>query len=111
MSGLTELVESRLARILDPCSVAAGNQMNIVEMGLIDRIELSPGEVHVYLCLTSPTCPMLEHFSREVDRVFDDVRDQVGAVVLHPDTGMSWTPSRLNDDAKARRTRHLLAMA
>ena len=111
MSALIELVESRLGRILDPCSVAAGNQMNIVEMGLIERIEVSSGEVHVYLCLTSPTCPMLEHFSREAERVFDDVRDQVGAVVLHPDTGMSWTPSRLSDDAKARRRQHLLALA
>lgn len=111
MSALIELVESRLEGILDPCSVAAGNGMNIVEMGLIKRIEVSSGEVHVYLCLTSPTCPMLEHFSREVDRVFDDVRDQVGAVVLHPDTGMNWTPARLSEDAKARRRQHLLTLA
>jgi metal-sulfur cluster biosynthetic enzyme len=111
MSDLIELVESRLESVLDPCSVAAGNPMNIVEMGLIDRIEVSSGEVHVYLCLTSPTCSMLEHFSREADRVLDDVRDQVGAVVLHPDTGMSWTPSRLSHDARSRRRQHLLTLA
>lgn len=108
MSVLTELVQSRLEGILDPCSVGAGNSMNIVEMGLIKRIELVPGEVHVYLCLTSPTCPMLEHFSREVDRVFADVRDQVGCVVLHPDTGMEWTPLRLSEVAKEKRRLHLL---
>ena len=111
MSSLAGRVAERFERIMDPCSVAAGNAMNIVEMGLIEHIEIDSDVVHVHMRLTSPTCPMLEHFAREMNEVLGDVRDEIGSVVIHPDTGMGWTPDRMSADAQQRRKTHLLSLA
>ena len=109
MTGLSQTVRERLRDVLDPCSVAAGNSMDIVEMGLIRRLEISDGHLDVYLCLTSPTCPMLEHFAKESRRVLADVAG-VDTIELHGDTGMDWTADRLSPQARSRRLVHLTAL-
>lgn len=109
MTAITEVVRERLRGVLDPCSVAAGNAMEIVEMGLVDRLEVREGRVDVHLRLTSPTCPMLEHFAREMRRVLSDVPG-VDSINVHPDTGMDWTQDHIAPQARARRRLHLAAL-
>jgi metal-sulfur cluster biosynthetic enzyme len=109
MTVLLDVVTERLTDIADPCSVAAGNPMNIVEMGLIKDVALLNGRLEVSMCLTSPTCPMLEHFAKEMRRVLADMPEVV-AIDIHGDTGMEWTPERLSADARARRRLHLVSL-
>ena len=74
--------------------------MSIVELGLVYRIDVAPGRVHVEMTMTSPSCPLGELLS-------EDARRAVGAVV--PD-GVDvnielvwdppWTPERMSDAAR-----------
>jgi metal-sulfur cluster biosynthetic enzyme len=84
-----------LNRVKDPCSVAAGRAMGLVDMGLIDRVEIGDtGAVDVFLRLTSPACYLMPYLESEsVARVSEC--DGVTAVAVHPDEGLDWSPARI----------------
>jgi metal-sulfur cluster biosynthetic enzyme len=107
--GIGRLVRDRLADVVDPCSVGAGNPMNVVEMGLVDDVRLDDGELTIRMCLTSPQCLMLEHFAVEARRVTSDLPG-VRTVTVRGDNGMEWTPDRMSTAARDRRRRHLLRL-
>lgn len=103
-------IRHRLEGVIDPCSVAAGNEMNILEMGLVDRIELTDGHLDVGMRLTSPQCPMLQHFVAEVSRVLDGIPG-ITDVTVRGDSGMNWTPDDMTPEARQRRRSHLGRLA
>jgi metal-sulfur cluster biosynthetic enzyme len=69
--------------------------MGLVDMGLIDRIEVADdGTVEVFLRLTSPACYLVPYLETEsVAKV--SACSGVTAVVVHPDEGLDWSPSRI----------------
>ena len=70
MTPLTqEEVISRLHQITDPCSAATRVPLSIVEMGMVENVELAPGNVVVSLRMTSPWCHALPYFQMEIERV------------------------------------------
>lgn len=85
-AGAAELVvrvRDALRSVVDP---EAG--MNIVELGLVYRIEKCDETVEIDLTLTSPTCPM-------GDMIADDARQAVAAVLpadLDADLRIVWEP-------------------
>ncbi|NKQ56148.1 DUF59 domain-containing protein [Amycolatopsis sp. K13G38] len=103
---LRQLIDVRLREIIDPCSVGSANPMNIVEMGLVKGIDVEDGHVRVQLCLTSPTCMMLEHFVAEARRLLDPLPGVTEVEVLG-DAGLEWTPDRIDENARRRRRLHL----
>lgn len=105
-ADLEQAVMARLAEIVDPCSVGAGNPMNIVEMGLIKAITFTDGKLSIRMCLTSPTCLMLEHFVVEARRVTAEL-PQVRDVVVRGDSGTEWSSERMSPEAKDRRSARL----
>jgi metal-sulfur cluster biosynthetic enzyme len=88
-------VRNALRDVIDP---EAG--INIVELGLVYRIELVGSVVNVDLTMTSPTCPM-------GDMILDDARQAVEACLPE---GMSldlqlvwdppWGPERMSEKAR-----------
>jgi metal-sulfur cluster biosynthetic enzyme len=74
--------------------------MNIVDLGLVYDVEVSPVRVRVTMTMTSPTCPMGDYL---VDSVRDAVRRAAPEV---PDVEVKlvwdppWTPERMNEDAR-----------
>lgn len=74
--------------------------MNIVDLGLVYDVEVSPVRVRVAMTMTSPTCPMGDYL---VDSVRDAVRRAAPEV---PDVEVKlvwdppWTPERMNEDAR-----------
>lgn len=105
-ADIEPLVMDRLAEIIDPCSVGAGNPMNIVEMGLIKEISFHDGELSIRMCLTSPTCLMLEHFVVEAQRVTAEL-PHVRDVIVRGDSGLEWSSQRMSEEAKDRRSARL----
>ncbi|HJQ46477.1 MAG TPA: iron-sulfur cluster assembly protein [Amycolatopsis sp.] len=106
ITGLPQLIDERLRQIIDPCSVGVADPMNIVEMGLIKSVDIEDGHVRIEMCLTSPTCMMLEHFVGEARRLLGSlpgVRD----VDVRGDIGLDWTPDRIDENARRRRQLHL----
>jgi metal-sulfur cluster biosynthetic enzyme len=89
-------VRNALSRVMDP---EAG--MNIVDLGLVYGIDVTPQGVQVRLTMTSAACPMTE-------MIVDDVHEQLAAL-LAPDTPLYvelvWdppcTPERMSEVARS----------
>lgn len=103
-------VRERLDDIVDPCSEARGTDISIVEMGLLKRVEVDGGSVHVELRITSPSCMMVGYF-------IEQARERVGAlpgveeVTLSTDAGLTWREEMMAESAKERRKEHQAALA
>jgi metal-sulfur cluster biosynthetic enzyme len=91
-----QMVRDALSRVVDP---EAG--MNIVDLGLVYGIDVSPQGVQVLLTMTSAACPMAE-------MIVDDVHEQLAAM-LPPDFAIDvelvwdppWTPERMSEAARS----------
>ena len=92
---LIDRVRDALRDVIDP---EAG--INIVELGLVYRIELRAAALEVDLTMTSPTCPMGE-------MIEDDARQAIAAV-LPADMTLAlaivweppWSPERMSEKAR-----------
>lgn len=95
VADLVERARDALRAVIDP---EAG--INVVELGLVYRIEPRDGALEVDLTMTSPTCPMGE-------MIEDDARQALSSVL--PD-GMPlnlsivweppWTPACMSEKAR-----------
>ncbi|CAM5354468.1 metal-sulfur cluster assembly factor [Thauera mechernichensis] len=90
-----DAIRHALRRVIDP---EVG--MNIVDLGLIYRIECGPGTVHIDMTMTSPACPLADVILDEIDAVLDpllppeiDIRVDV---VWEP----PWSPDMMASDAR-----------
>lgn len=86
-----------LSQVQDP-EVGA----NIVDMGLIYRIEIHPGEVVIDITMTSPACPMsgliLDDMNAELSRHLPPDMAHTIHLVWDP----PWDPSKMSPALKAR---------
>lgn len=57
-------LRDRLRRVVDP---EAG--LNIVDLGLVYRIDVTPSRVRIEMTMTSPACPLGEMITDEVKEV------------------------------------------
>jgi metal-sulfur cluster biosynthetic enzyme len=102
---------AELDAIHDPCSVASGTPMGLAEMGMVDRIDISPqGHVAIGLKLTSPFCHMIGFFKTEVQRRVAALPG-IASVSLSADNGLDWSPDRISPAAQARRAARLAELA
>jgi metal-sulfur cluster biosynthetic enzyme len=97
-----EAVRQQLQEIVDPCSAATGSNLDIVEMGLIDSIEIDDSHVDVNMRLTTPACHMVPYFVREVEEYVGELSG-IDSVELETDNGLEWTEEMMSEKAKARR--------
>ena len=79
-----ENLRAALREVIDP---EAG--MNIVDLGLIYRIEISAETALVEMTMTSPACPMGEMITAEVEAVLRDLLPEP----LRPEVRLVWTPA------------------
>lgn len=101
---LTEPVFDCLRQIIDPCSSATATPMNLVEMGLIDKVVFSDGDsrVDVHLRLTSPQCLMVAYMTKAARELIGEL-DGVEHVDVHADHGLDWVPEMISEGAQHRR--------
>lgn len=103
-------VRDELDEIVDPCSEARGTDISIVEMGLLRKIEIEDGTVHIELRITSPSCMMVGYF-------IEQAQERVGTlpgvedVTLETDAGFNWRDDMMAPEAKERRRTHQQALA
>lgn len=95
-----------LREVIDPCSIAAGEPLDIVEMGLVRDVRVTDVDVEVELWVTSPLCTQIGL-----------IRERA-AVAVHQATGIpgvrcivdprgEWLPSDITDEARRRMRRRL----
>ncbi|MFZ2855278.1 MAG: metal-sulfur cluster assembly factor [Rhodocyclaceae bacterium] len=90
-----DAVRERLRRVIDP---EVG--VNIVDLGLVYRIDVNPQGVLIELTMTSPACPM-------GDMIIDDAHTELAAVL--PEGSVveillvwepPWHPSMMNETSR-----------
>jgi metal-sulfur cluster biosynthetic enzyme len=74
--------------------------INIVDLGLVYGVEVSPERIRIRLTMTSPACPL-------GDLVIDEARQAVSAILprgTHLDVELvwdpPWSPERMTESAK-----------
>lgn len=74
--------------------------VNIVDLGLVRRIDLDGGDVRITMVMTSPACPLRDYLQ---DLVESTVTAQVAgaqSVTVEIVDEPPWTPDRMSDAAR-----------
>lgn len=91
--ALIAQIQERLARVTEPCSIAFGKPISIVEMGLVERIDVMGEHVDITLCLTDAACV---HFAGMQRFICDELLGlpDVSTVTVSQTLDQLWTPDR-----------------
>lgn len=83
-----------LSQVVDPCSIATGRPISLLDMGLVEDVEIAEGEATIVLWPTSPVCMQMPLIR---DAVESTVREVVGIerVRCRVDVDSEWLPSRM----------------
>jgi len=100
MAPTPEHVREALRAVREPCSIAMRRPMDIVEMGLVDRVVVDGATVQVTLVLTDPSCVHYMPLRRYIADVLLAL-EGVEAVEVDLSTTTLWTPDRLEGAAAA----------
>lgn len=92
--GLDAAVRGALATVYDPCSVAAGRPLSLVDMGLLVDVQLAAGTLSVRFAVTFAGCTMAPHFLRAAEAELAKL-PAVERVVATVDTAAVWSPDRM----------------
>ena len=74
--------------------------MNIVDLGLVYRIDIAPGRVRVELTMTTPACPMGELITDNARRAVSAALPEGVAVDVALVWEPPWTPDMMSDSAR-----------
>ena len=96
LAPITEdLVRDALSTVIDP---EAG--MNIVDLGLIYRIEIVDERIHVRMTMTTPACPLGEMMREEIKLTLRDRFPDTPAVRVELVWDPPWSPELMSEDSR-----------
>lgn len=89
-------VTAALSAVSDPCSVAAGAALSLLDMGLVRGWAISPeGDLEVRLDVTTPMCLMAGHFIDDAQRRLEAIPG-VRNVTVRVEPSGDWSPARIS---------------
>ena len=94
-------LRAALRRVVDPCSIATGVPIDLLDMGLVKDIQLAGGIARVELMVTSPLCTQVALITERVKDVLADV-DGVHTVEVTVDARAEWWPDMMAESARRR---------
>jgi metal-sulfur cluster biosynthetic enzyme len=104
----SKVADRRLSRVwevlrgvVDPCSIATGVPIDLVEMGLIKEVSIEGDEAVVELQLTSPVCMQVSNIRQAVEDGADQV-EGIRAIRCEFDADSDWMPEMISSDARRR---------
>ena len=86
---IVAMVWEALDQVVDPCSVAHGRPLSVIDMGLVRGVEAVDGSVTVKLFLTSPICTMIGKFQEMAEEALLPIPG-VEHVTVQGDNGLDW---------------------
>ena len=92
-----EKVREALRLVIDP---ELG--INVVDLGLVYRVDVQDGNVCVALTVTTPACPLGEALSEQAEATIWQNVPGLKSVALHLVWDPPWKPSMMSDAAKER---------
>jgi metal-sulfur cluster biosynthetic enzyme len=95
-------IRAVLGRIHDPCSIAAGRPVSVLDMGLVRGWVLDDGVLTVTFCVTFAGCTMAPHFAQAAAEDLARLPgvERVETVI---DTNFVWTPEMMQAAPMAMR--------
>jgi metal-sulfur cluster biosynthetic enzyme len=94
-------IHAALGGIVDPCSIATGVPISLVDMGMVKEVVDDRGAVCVTLRLTSPICWQAANIVAMVEEKVGAIPD-VASVQCRFDAASEWMPDMMSRDAQAR---------
>ena len=95
------LIWAALARVVDPCSIATGAPINLVDMGMVKDVAAEDGNVRIVLRVTSPICLQASNIIAAVEEGVGGIPG-VRSVNCSIDPDGEWMPNMMSSDAQAR---------
>jgi len=90
-----ESILEALRAVLDP---EVG--VNIVDLGLVDKVEIKPEEVYIQLTMTSPACPLHGVITQDMDTVLRKTFPDLGEMTIELVWDPPWSPKLMSEAAK-----------
>jgi metal-sulfur cluster biosynthetic enzyme len=90
-----------LRRVVDPCSIATGVPVDLLDMGLVSDLRQDGGTAYVELIVTSPLCTQIGLIAERVREVLAEV-DGVSSVEVSVDPRAEWWPGMMAGSARER---------
>lgn len=117
MTALAERVRALANEVHDPCSMAQGLPIGIVDMGLLLGVQLAEAaeggvDVRLDLRVTAPGCMYTPYFEREL-RARVGALPEVRSLRLEWQPDLDWTPADIAPAAREklrRRRERMLAL-
>jgi metal-sulfur cluster biosynthetic enzyme len=104
-SELTERILAAANQILEPCGMAQGLSIGMVDMGLIRSVDLeqrdSRWHVRIRARVTSPDCLHFVYFERELRAAIGAITD-IDEINVEWTDGSDWTPDDMSDAVRAQ---------
>ncbi|MEO0411400.1 MAG: iron-sulfur cluster assembly protein [Pseudomonadota bacterium] len=91
---LDDQIRTVLSAVHDPCSVAAGRPMSVLDMGLVLGWTLKGGALSVRFCVTSASCSMAPHFTQAAKEELLKL-EAIEEVQVDIDTDHLWLPDQM----------------
>ena len=88
---IDDQIRDVLGTIYDPCSIAAGRPVSVLDMGLVLGWTLDNGLLKVTFCVTFAGCTMAPHFAQNAANDLARLPG-IDRVETHIDTDFVWTP-------------------
>ena len=97
MTPVPDTLLDALRQVIDP---EVG--MNIVDLGLVYRLELIDASIQLDLTMTSPACPMGEGIANEAEAALQACVPAAWPVEVKLVWEPPWTPERMSETARRR---------
>ena len=88
-------IREALRQVLDP---EIG--VNIVDLGLVYRIEVDGARVRIAMTMTSPACPLADYLKELVTSAIRDRLPDVANVDIVVEWEPPWDPDMMSDEAR-----------
>ncbi len=75
---------------------------NIVDLGLVYRVEERAGALEVDLTMTTPACPASDSIASEAEAAIRSACPQLAEVRIAVVFDPPWTPERMSEEVKRR---------
>jgi metal-sulfur cluster biosynthetic enzyme len=99
MVATTADIEASLTRVLCPCALAMGHEMDMVSMGKIENIAIADGRATIRL-IESPMCFFIRPITRSIEDAVLDVTGIEEVKVEFSDTTL-WTPDLMRRETES----------
>jgi metal-sulfur cluster biosynthetic enzyme len=74
--------------------------INIVDLGLVYKVEINPEEVYIQITMTSPACPLHRVITSNMDKELRKAFPTLGPMTIELVWDPPWTPNMMSEKAK-----------